>query len=409
MINRGTQFKTRSHGRMTVGETLAAGGQGTAFDATADDGSMHVLKVYRPEFQDKDSRRRLETLISQKFQAENETIVAPRELVEVNGTFGHISTKAPGISLEDMLTGGGFNMLEGIQIGCALARSISVIHQRGYAHGDIHANNVLVFRNGVCRVFVIDYDNFAGKSLPIAPCLGHNLYMAPEIRTKKASPSIEADRFSLAVVIHELLTLRHPVPSDASEEEFNEVMAKGTWLGDPACSKTKRRPDGYPAEVLDADLGRLFRLGISKNPTERPTAQQWQDALYTSLFKIDICPSCSAPNIVDASKKRCAICRKDYPMLALHGSFGTIRLDQSSVVIGRDQLGGSTQASKRHAVIRRIGPEYRIEDCSSNGVFRKTPSGWLALPKATEVDRQPVLNVGDKIRFANVECSVKAG
>lgn len=404
MISRGTQIQTRSCGKLTVGETLAAGGQGTAYDATARDGSRYVVKLYRPEFQTKDSRQRLEALIAQNFGAANSTIIAPRELVEVGGAFGHVSIKAPGVSLEDLLTTGGFNMLEGIQIGCALAHSIWVIHDRGYAHGDIHANNALIYR---LRLSLIDFDNFSGKSLPIAPCLGHNLYMAPEIRTKHAPPSIEADRFSLAVVIHELITLRHPVPSDASKEEFEEVMEGGKWLGDPGRPTKTRRSDGYPAEVLDADLARLFRLGISKNPFERPTAAQWRDILFASLFKLFICPTCASPNMVDASKKRCAVCRRDYPALVIKGPFGAIPLNQSSVVLGRDQLGGSSQLSKRHAVVRRIGPEYRIEDCSSNGVFRKISSGWLALPKVSEVERQPIINAGDILRFANIECRVE--
>ncbi len=230
--------------------------------------------------------------------------------------------------------------------------------------------------------------------------------MAPEIRTKGASPSIEADRFSLAVVLHELLTLRHPVPSDATEDVFDEVMGKGKWLGDPTCSNTSR-PGGYPAEILDADLARLFRLGISGDPSDRPTAQQWQDALYTSLFKLYVCPSCTSPNIVDASKNRCAVCKKSYPVLLLRGNFGTIQLDQSSIVLGRDQLGGEKEISSRHAVIRRVGPEYRIEDCSVNGVFRNTSAGWLSIPKTSDLSRQAVLNAGERIRFANLECTVE--
>lgn len=407
MINRGTELRTRCFGKLTVTETLAAGGQGTAYDAKGKDGSGYVVKLYRPEFQTSDTRKRLETLIAQKFEVANTSIVAPRELVEVCGAIGHVSVKAPGVSLEEMLTNGGFDLLEGIQMACALARSIEVVHSRGFAHGDIHANNVLVYRNGIYRLFVIDFDNFAGKSLPMAPCLGHNLYMAPEIRTKGATPSIEADRFSLAVVIHELITLRHPVPVDATEEEFSKAMEQGKWLGDPS-QLQKERSQGYPSEVLDADLARLFRLGLSDNPFERPSAQKWQDTLYSSLFKIHVCPRCSAPTIVDASKKKCAICENSYPTLSLRCGSRSIRLDQSSLVLGRDQLGGSQQISTRHAVIRRIGPEYRIEDCSANGVFRMTPSGWLPIPKTNDLDRQAVLAAGDKLRFANVECKVEA-
>lgn len=406
MITNGATIKTRVFGKLTIGEMIASGGQGTAYDAVAIDGSQYILKLYHPEFQTAESRKRLETLIAQKFETENEALITPREIINVNESIGHVTPKAPGLSLEEMLTTGGFDMLEGIQIACALARSISVLHQRGYAHGDIHANNVLVHRNRICRISVIDFDNFAGNSLPASPCLGHQLYMAPEIRVNHTPPSVEADRFSLAVLTHELLTLRHPVPNDATEAEFNEVMSAGKWLGDPGRSTKRECQQGYPPEVLDTDLSRLFRLGISHKPAERPTAEEWQDALFNSLFRVFVCPSCSAPNLVDNSKKRCVVCRIPYPVLKLSGVFGRIILDQSSTVISRNVLGGSASVSKRHAVIRRVGPEYRIEDCSANGVYRKTADSWIRLPQSSVLSRQPILSAGETIRFADVECLV---
>lgn len=67
----------------------------------------------------------------------------------------------------------------------------------------------------------------------------------------------------------------------------------------------------------------------------------------------------------------------DYPQLALVGKFGKIPLAQSSTAITRELLGGVKAVSARHSVIRRTGPEYRLEDLSANGTYRWLGDRWL--------------------------------
>lgn len=296
MVRVGAEVETRVRGRLRVVRSLGRGSQGALFETRADDGSILVLKVFRPEFQNEGARRRLAAVLSQKLQETIESIVPPLEMVDLNGTVGHVSEKAPGISLESLLFSREFNMLDGIQMGCALARTISVIHERGLAHGDIDSSNVLVVPDGIFRIYLIDFDNLVGPGLPEAPCLGHDLYMAPEIRNGTGSPSIESDLFSLSVAIHQLVVLRHPIPIEASDKEFNEMMGSGSWLD---VSVKSAYPFGYPIDVLGAELLSLLRRGVSANTRERPSAREWQDALYASMFRVIHCPHCKTPRIAN--------------------------------------------------------------------------------------------------------------
>ena len=74
--------------------------------------------------------------------------------------------------------------------------------------------------------------------------------------------------------------------------------------------------------------------------------------------------------------------------------------------ITREMLGGSRHVSKLHAIIRREGPEYRIEDRSANGTYRLAPSSWIRLQQNTKSKMLPLISVGDRLRFGDVECTV---
>ncbi len=408
MLNVGDKVTTKSGKTLKIQELLKAGGQGIAYRVKAKGDRPSVLKLFHPQFQNDDTRSRLKHLVNVKLHSVCPTLFAPTDLVDRSSMLGHVSPNAAGESLEDILAAGGFDLLEAIQIGVALAHSFAKLHDVGINHGDPHSNNVIVHREaGFSQVFLIDFDNFTSKGTPPAPCLGHHLYMAPEIRKHNAAPTPQTDAYGLAVMLHELILLRHLAPVEASEDEFNSIMKEGRWPDDPARKSANQKiKGGYPTDILNANLARMFRAGLSADPKARPSANQWRDALYEALFKVYVCESCGGPNLIDASKNNCPMCSVRYPMLVLEGAFGRIPLERASVVVGRDQLGGSKKVSTSHAVIRRIGPEYRIEDRSANGVSRRTSSGWLRLPRADNLDKQPLIQAGDVLRFADVECKV---
>lgn len=75
-------------------------------------------------------------------------------------------------------------------------------------------------------------------------------------------------------------------------------------------------------------------------------------------------------------------------------------------MITREMLGGKSTLSTQHARVRRDGPDYRIEDCSRNGIFRQAGHDWIRLPVSDQIEQQPIIQAGGHLRFADVPVDV---
>lgn len=413
MIQSGKIVKSDSGRRIRVDGLIKAGGQGEAYWATElNSGQRGVLKVFHDRFNNDDTRRRIRFLLSQDLKTACPVLQAPVDLLNTKKMVGHYTPFAEGQSLEEFLGNPNSTFIEEMQLAITLAHAVGVLHARHIAHGDLHADNLIINRVGsVFLLHVIDLDNFNAPGMPIPPCVGHNLYMGPELRSALAKglpaiPTIETDLFSLGVLMHEIILLRHvSAGNDDNEAHFQKAMCSGRWLQDPAAAdKPGGDLGGYPVEVLNADLARLFRAALSLDPAKRPSAEAWETELGKAFNSIYCCPSCGGPCVIDVSKVACPVCHNPFPYLALQviGSGCSIALDQGSTAVGRADLGGSLKVSARHAVFRRIGPETWLESAGSNGTYRWNGSAWTKLP-----DKKPVLvQNGDRLKFGDIEARV---
>ena len=335
----------------------------------------------------------------------------PTDIINKRDMMGHYAPFAPGESLEVFFANPDMTFLEGLGLAIPLAHAIGVMHARQIAHGDLRADNILVGRAGtVLRLFVIDLDNFNAPAVPPPPMVGDSLYMAPELRaalgaSRPAMPNLYTDRFSLGVLMHETVLLIHVASgADASEADFQRAMCSGRWIQDPAApDRPPGNPGGYPVEVLNADLARLFRSAMSLKLGERPSPDLWEGELTKAINSIYCCPACSGPCVVDVSKSACPLCRRPFPHLTLRLADGRkIPLERGPVSVGRGDLGGSMKVSVLHAVFRRRGPETWIESHGSNGTCRWTGTAWVRLP-----DRKPVLvQEGDCLMLGDVQAQL---
>lgn len=405
----GDEVRTNSGRRLRVDGELPPGVQATPYRvtdlSTRDSGVLKVFPSPTPA-----GRRRLEALIEAGLHRVCSVLCAPTDLVTAGGVVGHVSALAPGRPLEQAQDEPG-PFPEQLTLALALAHALDALHRRGWAHGDLHGGNIFVFRDATgASIYLIDFDNFAAARVPEPPCLGHALYMAPELRKAMADkrtsvvPDVRSDRFALTVVLHEIILLRHPAAgAAATDEAFSRAMCEGRWPDDPATvGRSAGVVGGYPVETLHADLARLFRRGFSLAPDERPSAGEWATTLRAAVSQVFACPGCSAPCLVDSSKRSCPACRAPYPTLTLVLPGGPVALAQASLPIGRDHLGGASHVSTRHAIFRRVGPDTMVESFGQNHTFRWTADGWLQIP-----DRTPVLiQAGDRLRFADVEVAI---
>jgi len=397
--------------RDTTGRTyrvesqLARGGQARTLRVTERRSSApFVAKIFHPEYSNETTRRRIAWLISAELSRRSPALAGPHAEIRRRDGVGYFMPLLPGRSLDEEMAKPTWTLAEGLGIAAAIALALATLEGMGVAHGDLSAANVLLNRDsaGIFRVIVIDPDNFMHPGLPPAPMLGARPFWAPEA-LRGAAPSVEGDRYSLAVLTHEILYLRHPLSSavspDADESAYDAALASVRWFDDPAGdSKTGApSPGGYPAGILDTPTKRLFRRALVSRCEDRPTAAEWAEVLTRALRRVWECKRCQVQCVNDSSRRSCPNCGHEPPALSLVREGGArISLAGPVTVLGRQNLGGSPVISSTHIVVRRRGLEYGAEDVSTNGSSLLSRRGWERIPKGREV----VVGRGRRVRFA---------
>ena len=416
MIEKGTVVKSDSgRRRIRVDGFIKEGGQAAVYHATElNSGQKGVLKEFRKRFANGDTVKRIQFLLDQDFQTACPVLSGPIDVLNTRGLVGHYTPFVAGKQLEEFLVEPNSTFVEQMQLAIALAHAVNIMHSRRIAHGDLHAENVIINREGtVFRVHLIDLDNFNASGMPLPPCVGHNLYIAPELREalakgRPAIPTCETDLFALGVMMHELLLLYHTsAGNDAADPDFKKAMCSGRWLLDQAAADRPRKDlGGYPVGILNADLARLFRSSLSLDPAMRPSAASWEATLWAAFFAIYCCPApaCGGPCVIDASKTKCPVCGTPFPSLTLRvkDKGRVLRLTNGATVVGRSELGGSQKVSVRHAIFRRVGPETWIESKGSNGTYRWNGASWTKMPE----NKPRLVQAGDRLRFGDVEAQL---
>jgi serine/threonine-protein kinase len=145
------------------------------------------------------------------------------------------------------------------------AEGLAHIHTRGWVHGDVKPDNLLLTPDR--RVKVIDLgmafrrdDRGAGADTRdggAALFRGTFEFTAPEVIRRQARPDARADVYSLGATLYFLLTGRSPHPSPRGEGLVLSVLAPG------ACARP-RLDRRVPAGLAD-----IVRRMLSANPSRR--------------------------------------------------------------------------------------------------------------------------------------------
>lgn len=247
-----------------------------------------------------------------------------------------------------------------------LARGVRRMHMAGLAHSDLSYKNVLV--DPVSRsAAIIDIDGLVvpGKYPP--EVVGTPDFIAPEVYAtmhlpkndpSRKLPCINTDLHALAVLIYMYLLCRHPLEGkkiwDLEDEQNDKTLAfgeKAVFIEDPQNRINrytvdwvkKNQPksrfpymlpwmdlDRLPYTVLGPYLSKLFDMAFVKglhNPTLRPKAFEWEEALIQTMDLMLPCqnPKCKQKWFVydnSASNPRCPFCGISYkiplPVLNLY-------------------------------------------------------------------------------------------
>lgn len=227
-----------------------------------------------------------------------------------------------------------------VKAAICVARAFGYLNGIGYGHGDISGSNVYI--NPVKgTAVVIDLDGLVVPGYQEGSILGTHPYMAPEIVVgmmagKPILPSPKSDRHALAVILHSLLLMHHPIkggirPALDSNPETDDNLQLGKYaLYKEHLTDKRNRPDPsvpyIPVKALGERMENLFYRAFVDGmftPEKRPRPGDYEDALRELLEHLIPCknPACwwkSFPDI-GADEPICPFCFTKTKPTAIYG------------------------------------------------------------------------------------------
>lgn len=323
-----------------------------------------------------------------------------------------------------------------------VSRAVRRLHAAGLAHSDLSYKNVLVDpRGGNASIIDIDGLVVPGKYPP--DVVGTPDFIAPEVYATKhlpkgdagrKLPSIATDRHALAVLIYMYLLYRHPLRGgkvhdlDPQKDEELSMGSRALFIEDPSDNTNRPnlkqvKPSYLPwADVsaipyavtgpyLKALFDRAFIAGL-RNPSARPTADEWEVALVKTIDLMQPCPNpaCEQKWYVfdNTMKPRCPFCRTPYrgqlPVLDFYssrGSNGKATPDNHRLMVYTNQYLYSWHSN------RNIFPNEKLTDPQKKpvGYFVFHDGRWVfvnqALPKLRDLSSGADVPVGSMLQLAD--------
>jgi serine/threonine protein kinase len=200
------------------------------------------------------------------------------------------------------------NLLGFLAICLRLSRGVKRLHAGGLAHSDLSYKNCLVdpLTGSAC---IIDIDGLVVPGLFPPDVIGTRDFIAPEVvatmnlldKEQRKLPCRETDQHALSVLIYEYFFHRHPLEGDKVHDQDPEIQdmlemgEKALFIENPHDTSNRRtvKPDEddflpwIDTEKLPYTLGgpylkqlfdTAFITGLH-NPMERPSADDWDNAL----------------------------------------------------------------------------------------------------------------------------------
>ncbi|HEY5937321.1 MAG TPA: serine/threonine-protein kinase [Kofleriaceae bacterium] len=252
----------RTFGTYRVIGLLGEGGMGSIYIGAHTRLSRHVaIKVLRPELANrKDAVARFFDEARTVNSLRHPNIVESIDMVEdvVDGVYC-VMELLRGPDLKTRLLAGPLPVATAIDIAAQIADALAAVHAKGIVHRDLKPENLILVDHDGRGDFVklIDFgvaqiDTTAGGPI------GTAAYMAPE---QAAGERVDgrADLYSLGVLLFEMVTGKHPLPS-ATDGEYILRHADDV---PPKASKIARGTAIPPA--LDAAIARC----LAKRPANR--------------------------------------------------------------------------------------------------------------------------------------------
>ena len=200
---------------------IGRGGMGVVYLARDEQLERDVaLKTVRPIFAaDDDLRQRLRREARVAAAIEHQAIATVYKLEQLGDHLIIVSEYVPGETLRDIIAGGPLSPPRAHHIGRQIAQALAAAHEAGVVHRDLKPENVIVRRGDTIKVvdFGIAFVEIPGMAAltRTGVAMGTPKYMPPEQLAGEAVDA-RADIYAFGVVLHEMLTGRHPLTSGNS-------------------------------------------------------------------------------------------------------------------------------------------------------------------------------------------------
>jgi serine/threonine-protein kinase len=222
---------------------------------------MVALKLLRNEFgAQKTMRDRVTAEGNAVKELIHPNIARVYESVSTETTAYVASEYVRGMNLKERLRrAASFPLAVAVDIAIVIAEALEFAHERGIAHGDLRAQNILISVEG--QVKVTDFG--LGRVLTSSegerfPSLRRVPYMSPEVAEGKP-PTPASDIYSLGVILYEMLTAILPFEGDTS------ISVALKLARDPAVSPSRINTgvppalDGIVLKAMQKDPARRYR------------------------------------------------------------------------------------------------------------------------------------------------------
>ncbi len=288
-----------------------------------------------------------EGIIGRRLKHPN--IVEVLDASEVNGISYILMEYLEGGSLRERLPGR-LDLAQTLAVAGQMCQALDSAHDQGVFHRDIKPENILFTRNGVAKLGDFGIARLTGmrRITREGMIIGTPEYMSFE-QAKGLEHVAQSDQYSLGVVLYEMLTGRPPFTAE------NPLSIVEKHLSEKPTPIRRINPN------VPADVERAIMRTLSKDKGQR----------FTRMADLAAALGCAG-----APRSRAISRPPNRPQSVPAGQARLVRegTGQSWVLtmpaeIGRAMIGDPT-ISGRHALIRKNGRVYTIEDLNStNGTF----------------------------------------